>query len=107
MSILESLQTKSKEDASKEVFALMNSKAIDVLSNMQEELIDESDLHQKWVAAKDKSDAKYLKNRPHLDNASAKDRYAKIVKRSMMSPAEKIKDSVSNSINNLVNKITK
>lgn len=41
MSILETLQTKTREDATKEVFALLNSKAMDILSNMSEELIDE------------------------------------------------------------------
>ena len=41
MSFLETLQTQSKEDATKVLFDMLSAKAIDALSSMQEEQIDE------------------------------------------------------------------
>lgn len=43
MSFLQTLQTQSKEDATKALFDILNSKAMDAMTSMQEEFVVESD----------------------------------------------------------------
>jgi len=63
MSFVNTLQTQSKEDSQKALFDILNGKAMDALSNMQEEIKDKSD---------DKADASGTAKK-QIDQLHAKD----------------------------------